>query len=264
MSAGRFEEAVTVLERAATQDRSNTSVIMNLGVARAYAGDRAGAIVALEEAIRIDPTKSGAHYNLGVLRLAEGDTSVAAGHFEAAMESDPRHADSHLELAELLRRAGRCAEAVGHFRAALEVTPAHVAGMQHLALCDLRLGAFARAKDILEQGLEVWPDHLGFMDALARVLASSPDASVRDGGRALALSQRALEREERAETLETAAMAHAELGRYAEAMRLQEEALRAAQARGEEEYVAHLRENLRRYERGEPCRTPWPDFMYSL
>ena len=57
---------------------------------------------------------------------------------------------------------------------------------------------------------------------------------------------------------ETMAMTLAELGRFAEAAEVQRALIGAAEMARLPDAVRHLTVNLRRYERGEPCRTPWP------
>ena len=52
-------------------------------------------------------------------------------------------------------------------------------------------------------------------------------------------------------------MALAELGRFAEAVRAQETAIELARAAGAAEAARRMEENLARYRRQEPCRTPW-------
>ena len=233
-------------------------------MARSYSGDQAGAIAAFEQTLRIDSTESKAHYNLAAIYAANGRQDVAEEQFRAAVAVDPYHRSAHLELAEILRRTGRCREAVGYFDRALELDPGGISARQHLALCQLRLGRYADARALLEDGLAASPDHLGFTDALARVLAASPDAGVRDGARALRLAQQAISIQRRTEMLETLAMAHAELGQFEEAISWQNQALQAVEQIGHEPYLAHLRQNLDRYRQGTPCRAPWPEFMYEL
>ena len=57
---------------------------------------------------------------------------------------------------------------------------------------------------------------------------------------------------------ETMAMTLAELGRFGEAAEVQRALIGAAELARMPGVVRRLTENLRRYERGEPCRTPWP------
>ena len=263
VEAGQYLEAITVLEQALEQDPTSTSAFLSLGVALAYTGDQAEAVEAFRQAISLDSTQSKAYYNLGAIYAANGQQALAEERFRAALAHDPRHRNAHLELAELLRRTGRCREAVEHFERTLEITPGDIVARQHQALCHLYLGQYAAARALLEDGLAGNPNHLGFVDALARVLAASPEADVRDGGRALRLAEQALSLQRRTETLETLAMAYAELGRYEEAVTRQNEAIRTAERQGHAAYLAHLRQNLRRYQQRTPCRTPWPPFMYE-
>lgn len=264
IDAGRYQDAIAALEQATEQNPANPSAFLSLGVARSYAGDQAGAIAAFEQTLRLDSTESKAHYNLGAIYAANKQPALAEQQFRAAAAIDPYHRGAHLELAEILRRSGRCREAVGYFDRTLELAPADIAARQHLALCHLRLGRYADARTLLEDGLTATPDHLGFIDALARVLAASPEAGVRDGARALQLAEEAMSIQRRTETLETLAMAYAELGQFEEAISWQNQALQAVEQIGHEPYLAHLRQNLDRYRQGTPCRAPWPEFMYEL
>jgi len=71
------------------------------------------------------------------------------------------------------------------------------------------------ALSVLERGYQSDPDELGFVDSMARILATSSDASVRDGDRALVLAEQGLALQQRTETLETAALALSETGSVA-------------------------------------------------
>ena len=264
IDAGRYQEAIAALEQAVKQDSLNASAHLSLGVARSYAGDRAGAIAAFEKTIDLDPGSSNALYNLGAIYSDEGDQKAAASYFREAIGADPRHGKAQLELAELLRRAGRCAEALPHFTQALAIIPGDIAARQHQTLCLIEQGQYATARALLEEGLLAFPDHVGFIDALARVLAASPDDAVRDSVRALDLAKQAVTVRRRTETLETLAMAQAAMGNYDEAATIQQTVIEQTQAANHAAYLAHLRTNLRRYEQHQPSRTPWPTFMYEM
>ncbi|MFB3133846.1 MAG: hypothetical protein ACE10K_15110, partial [Rhodothermales bacterium] len=96
-----------------------------------------------------------------------------------------------------------------------------------------------------------------------RVLSASSDASVRDGPHALKIAERLAATLPRAETLESLAMAYAEVGRFSEASRHQREAIRAAEQQGLHFWLGHLNDNLLRYEQGKPCRTPWSAVVFQ-
>jgi len=51
----------------------------------------------------------------------------------------------------------------------------------------------------------------------------------------------------------------AEEGRYDEAVQVQRDLITGAERRGLHDVTGRLAENLTRYERHQPCRTPWTD-----
>jgi hypothetical protein len=55
------------------------------------------------------------------------------------------------------------------------------------------------------------------------------------------------------------AMTLAELGRFQEAVTWQREAMAAAKQTGRSDMSVGMAENLKLYERRQPCRTPWRD-----
>jgi hypothetical protein len=63
----------------------------------------------------------------------------------------------------------------------------------------------------------------------------------------------------RTEVGETMAMALAELGYFDEALGIQRGVLDAARRAGLRDDVARMTANLRRFERRQPSRIPWPD-----
>ena len=98
-----------------------------------------------------------------------------------------------------------------------------------------------------------------FAKALARLLAAAPDARARDGQRALMLVRELLAQQRSFDLGEAMAMALAEVGQYTEAASWQHEVMSLAEQAGRSDLVQRMTENLRLYERGEPCRTPWHD-----
>ena len=109
----------------------------------------------------------------------------------------------------------------------------------------------------LEEDYEALPDDLPVKDALARLLATAPVDSLRDGPRALQLAEELYRDETSAFHVETLAMALAEVGRLEEAVQFQEKALIAVTNAGRTELIARFQANLTLYLEGRPCRAPW-------
>ena len=55
------------------------------------------------------------------------------------------------------------------------------------------------------------------------------------------------------------AMIFAELDRFGDAEAWQQQAITAAHEAGQPDLAARMQDNLARYRRREPCRTPWRD-----
>ena len=90
------------------------------------------------------------------------------------------------------------------------------------------------------------------------MLATSPEASIRDGARAVELAQRAsqLSGGQDPMILRTLAAAEAECGRFAEAVRAAQQALPLATARNNSALASALRLEMERYQAGSPFRDP--------
>jgi hypothetical protein len=124
----------------------------------------------------------------------------------------------------------------------------------------VRLGQYQQARDRLTDATTALPDHPDLVQALARLLAAAPDARVRDGDRAIALMQGLVKQQRTPELIETMAMAYAEASQYQQAVAWQRQAIAAADQAGREPAVRQqMTENLKLFERGEPCRIPWRD-----
>jgi hypothetical protein len=120
----------------------------------------------------------------------------------------------------------------------------------------IALADFERAAAQAEADLEVIPDQPALMLILARILAASPDAAVRDGARALALARR-IEPRSALVVVETLAMVAAEVGRFDEAIRWQGAALAAVRSQGLSAMQPRVAGRLGRYERKQPNREVW-------
>ena len=90
------------------------------------------------------------------------------------------------------------------------------------------------------------------------MLAAAPDSRVRDGARALAIARALQSRQPPTiELAEVMAMAAAETTQYIDAVRWQRQAIEAAAGNGGRELMERLARNLKLYEEGRPCRSPW-------
>ncbi len=99
LSAGRVNEAVTVLTAESLRRPDQADVWRTLGEARDRAGDQAGAITALEQAVAIAPRSAHARHHLGAILFTSGRAAEARPHLESATRLWPAHPLAWADLA---------------------------------------------------------------------------------------------------------------------------------------------------------------------
>ena len=241
-------------------DPNDPGLRHRLGTALFMTGDLNGAMAEFQRVVRTTPDYFPSHYSIGVLLQETGRHAEAVARFRTALRHRPGDDAVHLRLAISLRHAGDPDASLSYYELVLRTNPDALEARFGYAMALVQLGRWREAHDRLVTAMDAFPQETSFAHALARLLAAAPDPTVRNGRRAMALVEQVMEAEPEP-TLdlgETMAMTLAELGRFGEAAEVQRALVGAAELARMPEAVRHLTVNLRRYERGEPCRTPWP------
>jgi tetratricopeptide (TPR) repeat protein len=107
-----------------------------------------------------------------------------------------------------------------------------------------------------KESLEIKPDDMNAQAYLAWVLATSPDASLRDGAKAVELAKKVLEHAGHADVvvLRTLAAGYAASGRFSEAIETAQQALQLAIAQDNSALIWDLQLNITNYQRNRPLR----------
>jgi tetratricopeptide (TPR) repeat protein len=250
---GRTAEAKAELEKLLAMLPGDAAVEINLASLllerREHARARELLVSASADGKASDAVRALAHWNLGLLHGREGEHGAAVAAFEEALRLDPALDEARIQIGNALGRAGDYSGAASRYAEVLERAPANVAARLAHATA-LALGGRAdEARDSLLAGLRATPDEPNVTHALARLLAASPDRSVRDGQRALELALAVFEQAKTMEHAETVAMAYAEMGAFEDATRWQRTLLAEAERLAEPGWTERLRANLERYER---------------
>jgi len=254
--SGKFADAVKEFTKAVEAVPDSFQSRVNLGSALAKLDRIDDAVTQYNEALRIEPRSENAHFNLGVLLAHRGAYDEAVVHLRAVVEIQPADHQAHVELAAALERKRAFADARDHYARAAEIEPEDARSHLGQARTLAAEGHYQRARARLEDAHEKIPSDGGIAQALARLLASSPEPSVRDGSRALDLARRVIEARPTAFHAETVAMALAEIGRCDEASRWQRIAIDLARRESRDDLTNRLNASLARYERGRPCASP--------
>ena len=250
--AGDFDQAIALFVESVRIDPGLAEAHSQLGAARLAAGDDVAALPHLERALEIDPQFADARYNLGLLAHRGGRFGDAVTQFEIAVAIRPDYYDAHLGLGTDLHRVGRLVEAAEHLRRAVTLRPHQARPCKRLAAALSAGGAFEDAMAVLRAGVQRLPGDASIADRLAWLLATCPDATIRDPEAALQLAEavcrRTAEREPRA--LATLAAAFGSVGRYAEAVEVATRAGVLALSGERAELAAEIASQLEAYRAG--------------
>jgi len=230
-----------------------------LATALSMMQDEKGAVAEFETAVRLSPEYFPSQFSLGVLAQSKGQHAEAIQRFQAALKARPTYTEARLRLASSLRRAGKLEAALAEYDTALASAPDNTEARMGKVMVLSKAHRDREARRVLDEALQSSPGDLVTMHALARLLATSPDGTVRDGAKAMDLVQQMLKRGRTLELGETYAMTLAELGQYREAQALQRDLTAAAERAGQAAMKARLIARQKLYDRADPCRTPWTD-----
>ena len=230
-----------------------------LGAALGMLGDRDAARREYETAVRLAPDQFLASYSLGLLEQEDGYHDRAIVRFAAALTARPSYVQARLRLAASLRRLHRPAEALAEYRRALTDDADLAEASIGCAMTLVQLRRHREARALLEDAARRAPASVAFAHGLARLLATAPEARVRDGARARQIVEDLVAQGRTLDLGETMAMALAELGEYPRAVAVQRDLITAATRAGLTSAAARMAQNLSRYERRQPCRVPWTE-----
>ncbi|MFZ0917176.1 MAG: tetratricopeptide repeat protein [Candidatus Udaeobacter sp.] len=201
-------------------------VEMNLGDALARKGQPDEAMAHFEQAIKLQPDYAEAYYNRGNVLLAKGRIDEAIADFEKTLQLLPTDADAHTGLGNALLRKGAVKEAIAHYNEAMALAP----------------------NDPHSRSNTAW------------LLATSTDASIRDGAKAVELAQQAISLTGGREPLffRTLAAAYAETGRFSDAVGVIQQGVAIARTQGKTGLADLLEEDALLYRGEVPLRRTSP------
>ena len=174
--------------------------------------------------------------------------------WRATLAQNPGSFLANNNLGTLLRQSGRVDEAITHYQAALLVEPDDESIHFNLAKAYFQRGMFDQAILQFQRALQIAPADMEAENNLAWLLATSPQASLRDGAKAVQLARRAndLAGGKNPVVLGTLAAALAETGNFGDAVAVSQKAVSAAEAEGRRDLTGPLNAQLLRYKAGLP------------
>ena len=204
------------------------------------------------EIIRLHPTNIFAHEYLGHALVAEGKYAEAQAEYQTALQLMPDDADLRATLAANTQKI-QASQTLAGLNEILKTNSTPEIHVQIAAMQTI-LGDYPEAVEHDREALRLNPDSPDGLNNLAWLLATCPDAKVRDGARAVELAEHACQLTQFKATvfLGTLAAAYAEAGRFNDAMTTAQKACALASAAGEKELLKRNQELLALYRSHQP------------
>lgn len=251
--AGVFARSETLWRETLARNPAAWTAHNNLGCILAARNEFNEAIDHFEASLQYNPYNASAHCNLARSLMLQKKFAAAEQHFQTALKIKFADADIQQAYAAALAQRGKMDAAVLHLREAVRLEPTvdlrlHLAGLLH------QIGNSREAIEQYRQVLILQPDSGEALNNLAWLLATSPDAAMRNGTEAVRLAEKAsaLTGRNQARELGTLAAAYAEAGRFADAIAAASKAAELADAAGDARFATVNRQLRSLYQSGKP------------
>ncbi len=228
---------------------------------RAYLGGRDYERAAGELRKAVDAAPKAEHHDLfGLSLFYLGRHEEALEQHRAALELQPDFPAARLHLGADLFETGDVDAAIEATEQALEAQPDLPGGELNLGRFYDEAGRQGQAIEVFKRALKRTPDDPRLIKRLAWLLATSPDAALRDGEEARRLAEHACQatRFRDPQALDVLAAAYAEAGQFDQAVKTAGRARAIAQRARQGELTRQIEGRLSLYEAGEPYREKRP------
>ena len=188
-----------------------------------------------------------------------GDLEGAVADFKTALTHYPESYPVYRQLGRDLAKLNRPQEAIEYYEKALYLNPDGAGSREiiyHLLIALQKCGRLDESIKAFYQGKTPLSHYPGTINNLARLLATAPQADLRNGSRALSLAIRACEATEykNPRFLDTLAAAYAETGQFEKAIQTAQEAIEKALAKKQESLAEEIKKRLKMYQARQPYR----------
>jgi len=250
--AGRSQNAIDDLTKALEIDDENAGALLMRAQIWLQQGDTKMALADADRAVELQPEAVVALRTRAALHVAVDDFDAAIEDLQRIQNLEPNDVDTLLQLGAIYHTQNRLASAIDVYDDVLAIDASNLVALRGRADANLSLGEQAKAVADYDAALELEPKSSGVLNNLAWVLATSPDAELRDGARSLRLATEAclVTGYTEAHILSTLAAAYAEMGDFEAAKRWSARAVE----QGDETQLDNLTKELESYRAGQPWR----------
>jgi tetratricopeptide (TPR) repeat protein len=223
-------------------------------------GDNAAALAKWKKALEMDPKDARANNGMGIALSVAGNSEDAIKFFRKATQLNGNFFEAFYNLGLELVKKNQVNEAIDAWLNTVRIRPQFAGGHENLGYAFYLQSRFADSLTHLRLALEVEPDRVSVLNLAASLLATCPDASIRNAEEALALAERAkhLTGGQDPSILDTLSAAYAEASHFPQAIETEQQAMTLAAQQGNSTLAGTLKVHLARYTANQALREP-PD-----
>jgi tetratricopeptide (TPR) repeat protein len=218
-------------------------------------GEYDKALRAFSEAIHLNPASPNGYLGRGGTYLWKDEYDKALHDYSEVIRLKPTGADGYLGRGAAHSWKKDYDKALHDYSEAIRLDPKLAAAYTGRARGYSRKKEYQKALADCTMAIKIDAKDPASCRSLAWLLATCPDASIRDGKKAVAIATKGCELSAREEPfiLETLAAAYAEVGKFPEAVQSQQRAVKLAEKEKTDE-LEEMRARLKLYEQHKPYR----------
>jgi tetratricopeptide (TPR) repeat protein len=256
LGKGKLDEAITHYQKALEIRPVSAEFHNNLGTVLLWKGQVDEAMVHFQKAVEIQPDYAKAHEGLGMVFFQKAQVDEAIVHFQEVLKIHPDFAEANHNLGAAFLQKGQMNEAIAYYQKAVQLEPLNAEFQSNLGYALFLRGEVREAIAHYQTSLEIQPQNAITCKNLAWILATCPEASVRNGAKAVKLAEQAARLSGSPDPIfiGTLAAAYAEAGRFSEAIATAQRAQQLALDQSNPDLVNALQGQIGLYQAGSPFR----------
>ena len=228
------------------------------GIDASYKGDYDLAIASFSEAIRLSPKYVAAYNNRGNIYKTKGDYAKAIADYNTAIHIDSTYVPAYINRGIVYAATGSSDKAMWDYNEAIRMDPENRLAYVNRGLLSESSGDYQMAFEDFEKAIHLDSNDALAYNNLAWLLATCPQAALRDGRKAVEFANKACELTQwkNPDSADTLAAAYAEAGDFPQAVKWETKYLETPNLAKSSSASAASR--LKLYQARKPCRMETP------
>jgi tetratricopeptide (TPR) repeat protein len=222
-----YDQAIADFTQAIQKNPQNAQTYFQRAFVYMETGEDDKAIADLSQAIQIDPQFDKAYFRRSFIYMMKGSYDLAAADLNQAIQINPQFMKAYYRRACVYMMLGNDDQAITDLTKTIQINPSFAMAYLRRSYAYMLKGAYAQAITELDQFIQSHPNGAAAYNRLAWLLATCPQASFRDGKKAVEDATKACDISgwKVSANLDTLAAAYAESGDFINAVKWENEAI---------------------------------------